>query len=98
MRVIFKFATDIISKNLIISKILLKKIFEFSLYYHVFSFIATFILVLLLNYCFIKEQDGKKDIIGLINPQNFKVILILLTKTVMIYMQVFILEVRKSSF
>lgn len=98
MRVISKFAINIISKNLIILKILLMKIFEFSLYYQIFGFIVTFILILLLNYHFIKEQDGKKDIVRPISPNSFKVILILLTKMVIVYMQVFILEIRKSSF
>lgn len=93
-----KFTIDIIGKNLIISKILSKTIFESSLYYQDFDFIAIFVLVLLQNHCVIEEQGGKKDIVRPISPNNFKVILILLTKMIIVYMQVFIIEVRKSSF
>lgn len=98
LRVISKFALDIISKNLIISKILLKKIFKSSLYHQGFGFVATFVLVLLLNRCFIEEQGSKKDIIRLINSNNFKIILTLLTKMVIVYMQVFIIKVKKIKF
>lgn len=54
-----------------------------------------FMLILLLNHYYTNKQVGKKNIIRPIDPSNFKVIFTLLTKTVVIYMQVFIIEIAK---
>lgn len=68
---LFKLVVDTIIKNLVVSKIFLKKNLELSLYNWVFDFEAIFMLVLLLNYRFVIKQNGKKDGIGLVGPSNF---------------------------
>ena len=65
------------SKNSIICKVFFKKVVKLFIYYQIFSFKAIYILMQLLNYCFIEKQKGKKDLIGLVNLSSFKMILIL---------------------
>lgn len=84
MRNAFKLATNIIDKGLVASKVFLKKIFKLSLQYQIVDFRAIFILILLLNYYFIKKYDRKKDLIGFFGLSNFKKIFILLAKLVTI--------------
>ena len=80
----FKLAKDAITKSSIIFKILLKKVFKFFLCYQIFGFKVMYILMSLLNYCFAKNQDSKKDLIVFIVFSNFKIIFILLTKLIAI--------------
>ena len=75
---------DTISKNLIISKICLKKILEFFLRHWIFGLEAMLLLVLLLNYWLVEKQGGKKDLIWLSVPSNFEIVLILLVETIAI--------------
>lgn len=60
---ISKLAKDIISKNLINSKVFLEIILEFPLYNQIVGLKAMFLLMLLLNHYFIKKQGSKKDLI-----------------------------------
>lgn len=41
-------------------------------------------LIVLLNYCFLKKQDSKRDLLGLIGFRNFKVIFTLLAKVIVL--------------
>ena len=77
-------AVDVIGKSLVVSKILLKKILELNPHHRVLDFGVTFMLVLLLDYCFTEKQSGKKDLIGPVSLSGFKVIFILLTEPVAI--------------
>lgn len=72
-----KFAINIVNKNLIIFKIFFNKVLKLSLHYEVFEFGAMFMLILLLNYCFTKKQDNKKDLVRSINLNSFKIVFIL---------------------
>ena len=58
-----KLAKNAVKKSLIISKIFLKGILKFFLYYQIFGLKAILLLIALLNYCFTKKQDSKKDLI-----------------------------------
>ena len=49
------------SKNLVVFNIILKNILEFFLYYQILNVEATFLLIPLQNYYFIKKRDDKKD-------------------------------------
>ena len=80
----FKFAKNALSKNPIIFKVFLEKILKFFLYYWIFALKVTFLLVLLLNYCFAKKKGDKKDLIRLIGLDSLKTIFILLAKTIAI--------------
>ena len=40
--------------------------------------------MLLLNYYYIKKQSSKKNLVKLVNPNNFKVIIMLLIKLIAI--------------
>lgn len=84
LRNTFQLAENIINKSLIVFKVFLEKVFEFRLYYQVFSLKARFILVLLLDYQSVEKQRGKKNLIALISPSSFEVILILLAELVAI--------------
>ena len=77
-------AKNIVNKSLIISKIFLKEVFELLLRYLVLGLGATFLLILLLNYCFTKKQDSKKDSIWSIGPSKFEIIFTVLVKTIII--------------
>ena len=74
---IFKLAKKIINKNPIIFKVLLEKIFEFLIYYRIFDLRVTFLLISLLNHCFIEKKSSKKDLIWPIDPCNFEMVLII---------------------
>lgn len=52
-------------------------------------------LWLLLNYYFIEKQDSKIDIVKLISCSNFDKIFILLKKAIVVYIQVFIIKIKK---
>ena len=80
----FELTKNAINKSLIIFKIFLKKVLEFSLHYQIVGFKATFILMLLLNHHFAKKQGRKKDLIRLISFNNFKIIFTLLKKLIAI--------------
>lgn len=75
---------NIVSKSPIVFKVFSEKIFKLSLCHQFLGFEAMFILMLLLNYHSIKKLDGKKDLVGPIGLNGFKVIFILLTKPVTI--------------
>ena len=57
-----------------------------------------FILVPILYYCLIEERGNKWDMVGSTGFSNLKIILTLLAKAVVIYMQVLIIEIEKPSF
>ena len=80
----FKLVKDTISKNLIAFKVFLEKVLKFPLCYQILGFKATFILMPLLNNCFLEKKNSKKDLIGLINPTSFKIIITLLAKIIAI--------------
>ena len=56
-----KLIKNIVSKNLIISKVFFKKILEFLLRHRILGFEAIILLILLLDYCPTEKQDSKKD-------------------------------------
>ena len=58
---LFKLAKNTINKNLIAFTVFLKKISKLFSYYRIFSFETTLFLIVLLNYCSVKKQSGKKD-------------------------------------
>ena len=58
-----KLAEDIVSKNSIISKVFIKKVFEFLLRHRILDFKAKFLLILLLIYGSAKKRDRKKDLV-----------------------------------
>ena len=78
----FKSAKDAVSKSLIISKVLLKKVLKLLLHHQIFSLGLTFLLMPLLNSYSIEEQDGKKDLIWLISYGGLKMIFTLLAETI----------------
>ena len=80
----FKLANIAVSKNLIIFKIFLEKILKFLLCHQNFSLRVTFLLMLLLNHCFIEKQDSKKDFIWPISLGSFEIVFILLAKIIAI--------------
>ena len=57
----FQLAKNTSSKNQIIFKVLLEKIFKFFLCHWILGFRATLLLVSLLDHWFAEKQDGKKD-------------------------------------
>ena len=71
---------DAVSKNPIISKVFLEKIFEFLLYHYIFGLKATLLLMPLLNHCSIEKRDGKKDSIWPIKLSGFKIVFTLLAE------------------
>ena len=79
-------AIDVVSKNSIISKIFLKKVLELRPRYLVLGLKTMLILVPLLDHQPAEKQSGKKDLVRPNSPNNFEVILTLLTKTVAIQM------------
>ena len=79
-----KLAKNVISKNSIISKIFLKEIFKFLPHYCILSLKAIFLLMLLLNYCFVEKQGSKRNLIWPIGHNNFKMILTLLAEAIAI--------------
>ena len=84
LRDISNLTKDVVSKNSIISKVFLKKILEFFLYHRIFGLKATLLLVLLLKYCLIEKQGGKKDLLQPIGSTGFEMVLILLEETIVI--------------
>ena len=80
----FELAKNIVSKRLIVSKIFLKKVFELFFCYPIFGFRATFLLMPLLNYCFVEKQGKKRDLIWLVGSNDFKIVFTLLAKTIAI--------------
>ena len=56
-------AENAISKSSIMSKICLKKILEFLLRYRIFGLKTMPLLMPLLDYCPVKKQGGKKNLI-----------------------------------
>ena len=80
----FELAVNIISKNPIIFKVCLENIFEFLLHHQIFGLKATLLLVLLLDYCLVKKQNSKKDLIGLMSLGDFEIVLILLAEIIAI--------------
>ena len=80
----FKLAKNIISKNPIVFKLFLEKVFIFFLCHWILGLEATLLLILLLNHQFAKKQVGKKDFIWPISSNNFIIIFILLAKTIAI--------------
>ena len=80
----FELAKNTISKSLIVFKVFLEKYLKLFSCYSIFGFKVTFLLMLLLNYCFVKTQGSKKDFIQPIGSKNFEIILTLLIKTIAI--------------
>ena len=84
LRDMFELAKDAISKNSIISKVFLEKIFKFLLRHWILSFEATFLLVPLLDHCLAEKKNSKKDSILPISPNGFEIIFTLLAETIAI--------------
>ena len=84
LRDMSKLAKDAVSKNPIISKVRLEKIFEFLLRHWILGLEAMFLLVLLLDHRSAEKRGGKRDSIWLIGPGGFKMVLTLLAKTIAI--------------
>lgn len=74
----FKLAKNTVNKNLIVTKVIPKKIFKLSLYHLFLGFKVIFMLILLLYYYFVEKQGNKKDLVGLVSLNNFEIIFILL--------------------
>lgn len=66
---------DTVSKSPIVFEIFLEEALKLCLYYLVFGLEATFILMPLLDHRSAKEQDGKKDLVRLVGPSGFEMIL-----------------------
>lgn len=79
-----KLAKDAISKNPIVFKVFLEKIFKLSLYHRISRIETTFMLMSLLNYCFAEKQSSEKNLIRPINFYDFEIIFIFLAKTIAI--------------
>ena len=63
LRNIFELAKDVVSKNSIVFKVFLEEIFKLLLSHQILGFKTMFLLMSLLNHCFIEKQGGKKDLI-----------------------------------
>lgn len=46
----------------------------------------------------VQKRDGKKDVVGFVGLSGFKIIFIFLTKTVVVQVSIFIIEVRETGF
>ena len=77
-------AKDTVSKNLIISKVFSKKILKLLLRHWIFSLEVTFLLMLLLNHYSKEKQGSKRDLIYPIGLFSFKIVFLLLAKTIII--------------
>ena len=75
---------DTVSKSPIIFEVLLKKVFKLRPHYLVLGLKVTFMLVPLLDYQSVKKQSSRRDLVRLVGPRVFKVILTLLTELVII--------------
>ena len=73
-----KLTKDAVNKNPIVYKLFLKKISKLFLYHQILGLSTIFLLMLLLNYCSIKKQSNRKDLIWPIGFNNFKIVFILL--------------------
>ena len=97
LKVSSKFITDAINKSPIVSLVLSEEILELS-QCHLDSLGVTFILVLTLYYWLAEEQSGKWDAVGSAGPTGLEVVFTLLTKAIVVYVQVPIIEFGKPSF
>ena len=77
-------AKNIFNKNLLVSKVLLKKIFEYLLYHSILNVKGMFLLMPSLNYFFTELQGNKRDLIWPIGLGNFEIVFILLAKLIAI--------------
>ena len=82
----FELAKNAVSKNPIISKACLEKILEFPLRYWILGLKAIFLLVPLLDHCFIEKQGNKENLIWPIDPSGFEIVFTLLAKIIAIEM------------
>lgn len=98
LRIIFKFAPEIVNKCFRVSKILPEEALEFKPCYWKKSVWVLLVLLPLMYYHFMQKQYGKYDTVKLDSSNNLKVLLILLTKTIVVHVQVSIVEVRNISF
>lgn len=98
MQFIFKSTINIVSKNLVVFNIFLEKFLKLYLYHCDFDFKVIFILILILYHCFTLKKNNKRYTIRFYSFSSLKIIFELLEKILVIYIQVFIIEVRKSSF
>lgn len=96
MRNALELAKNTVSKSPIVFKVFLKKVFELSLYYWVFVFGAAFMLMPLLNYCFAKKHNGKKNLIEPVNSCDFKIIFIPIVEKIAIQLSIPIIQVGKQ--
>ena len=84
LRDMLELTKDAISKNPIISKVLLKKIFKFLPRHQIFGLRATLLLVPLLDHCPMEKRDGKQDPILSIGPGGFEMVFTLLVEPIVI--------------
>lgn len=84
LRNVTELTINIVGKGPVIFKVVFIKIFEYNLRHLVFSFRVTIMLMSLLNYCSMEKLGGKKNLIRPINLSSFKIILILLAKTIIV--------------
>lgn len=79
---LFKLAVNAISKDLVLFRVFLEKILKLILYYWVFGFRATIMLMLLLYHYFAEKQSGIKDLVELVDFSSFEIIFALLVKVI----------------
>lgn len=70
----------------------MEEILEFCLSDWSLFYGATLILMPLLSYCTIQKQDGKRDVVRPVSSSDYKVVFILLTKSVAIQVRISIIE------
>lgn len=100
LRILFDFSLDAIYKYNRFSKILLKKIFKFVLGKRVslILFLLYFILLSLKVYFVLKKKSYKNNAFRFFGTSYLNIVLVLLIKIVIFYIQVFIVEVEVSAF
>lgn len=80
----FKLTLNAIGKSLVVSKIFSMAILKLGLYHWIFSFEVKFVLIPLLDYCFVEKQGNKRDLIGFVGLSSFETVFTLLAKAVAI--------------
>lgn len=90
-------AASVVGEGPVVFMVLSEEILELGPRHRFLDFGATFMLVPLLNYYSAEKRGGKKDLVGPVSPNGFKVIFILLIELVAIQVQIAIVKVEKLS-
>lgn len=73
-----------VTKDLIISKVILKEILKFLLRHWFFGLGATLLFMPLLDYCLTKKQSNKNNSVWLVGSGSFEIILTFLAEAIAI--------------